>query len=81
MSDQEFSVWQFFPDDTYECVRRNVGPQEAVETAKSYTTRPAAMLGIIRRVIITDGGDAAVFEWKHGEGVTFPPPAQQAGEP
>ena len=50
-----------------------VSAEEAVETARSYTTRPAAVLGIIRRVIITDGGDNTCFEWKNGEGVTYPP--------
>lgn len=69
----EFSVYQFFPDGGYECVVQFVDPETAVKTAQSYTTRPAALIGIIARVIITDGGDCCCFEWKHGEGVTFPP--------
>lgn len=28
---------------------------------------------MVRRVIITDGDDFTVFEWKFGEGVTYPP--------
>jgi hypothetical protein len=68
----EFSVYQFFPDGTYECVLRFADAKTAVETAKSYTDRPAALIGVIRRVIITDGGDFTNFEWKFGEGVTYP---------
>jgi len=73
MSAGEFSVVQFFPDDTHETICAFVDARTAVETAKSYTDRPAALIGIIRRVIITDGGDYTVFEWKFGEGVTYPP--------
>ena len=53
----EFSVYQFFPDGACERVRQFVGAREAVETAKSYSERPAARIGIIKRIIITDGGD------------------------
>lgn len=69
----EFSVHQFFPDGSSECLRQFVGPEEAVLTARDYTRRPAALIGIIARVIITDGGDNCVFEWRYGEGVVFPP--------
>jgi hypothetical protein len=31
---------------------------------------------MVERVIITDGGDDCCFEWKRGEGVTFPPEAR-----
>ncbi len=77
MSADEFSVWQFFPDDSGECIRRGVGAEEAVNTAKDFSERPAAKLGMIRRIIITDGGDYCCFEWKFGDGVTFPPRARQ----
>lgn len=50
-----------------------VGPQEAIEAARHYTTSVGAQLGVVDRVIITDGGDCICFEWKRGEGVTFPP--------
>lgn len=76
----EFSVYQFFPDGTNECVKAGAGAEEAVRTAHSYTIRPAAMLGIIQRVIITDGGDYCVFEWKHGEGVVFPPRSERTSQ-
>lgn len=70
MSD-EFNVVQFFPDGTYEYVRRGVTAEEAVKAAKHYCTSIGARLGTTRRVIITDGDDATNFEWKFGEGVTF----------
>lgn len=68
----EFSVYQFFPDGTHECVARFVSAEAAVSTAKSYTTRPAAMIGIIDRVMITDGGDCCVFDWRNGKGIVWP---------
>lgn len=73
--DNEFSVYQFFPDGTYERVREFVSPEEAVRAAQHYCTSVGARLGTTVRVIITDGGDCCCFEWKHGEGITFPRPA------
>jgi hypothetical protein len=73
----EFSVCQFFEDGSYEYVRRFVGAEEAVKVARHYTDNVAAKMGITTRVIITDGGDHCVFEWKRGEGVTFPTPEQR----
>lgn len=72
MSNGEFNVVQFFEDGSHEYVRRFVGAEEAVKTARIYTRNPAAMVGITRRVIITDGGDCTNFEWRYGEGVVFP---------
>lgn len=76
----EFSVCQFFEDGSYEYVRRNVGAEEAVTAARHYTDNVAAKMGITQRVIITDGGDACVFEWKRGEGVIYPTPAMRQAE-
>lgn len=69
----EFSVCQFFKDGSYEYVRRFVSAEEAVNAAKHYTESVGARMGMTRRVIITDGGDSTSFEWKFGEGVTYPP--------
>lgn len=74
----EFSVCQFFKDDTYEYVRRFVDGRTAMEIAAHYCHSVAAKIGITTRVIITDGGDQCVFEWKRGEGVTWPTPEQRA---
>jgi hypothetical protein len=69
----EFSVVQFFADETHEYVRRWVGAEEAVTVAKHYTESVGAQIGTTRRVIVTDGGDCCCFEWRFGEGVTYPP--------
>lgn len=70
---REFSVYQFFPDETWERVREGVSAEEAAKAAVHYCTSIGARLGTTRRVIITDGGDFTNFEWKFGEGVTYPP--------
>lgn len=69
----EFSVCQFFVDGSYEYVRRFVGAEEAVQTARHYCTSVGAKIGTTVRVIITDGGDYTNFEWKFGEGIIYPP--------
>lgn len=69
----EFSVCQFFENDSYEYVRRFVSPEEAVEVAIRYSTSVGAKIGTTNRVIITDSGDCCTWEWKFGEGVVFPP--------
>lgn len=69
----EFSVVQYFPDDSYEYVRRYVSATEAMTAARHYCTSVGAKLGITKKVIITDGGDFICFEWTKEKGVTFPP--------
>jgi hypothetical protein len=69
----EFSVCLFFLNGEYEYVRRWVSPEEAVYAFQVYTQNPASRVGVIRRVIVTDGGDCTNREWKYGEGVVFPP--------
>jgi hypothetical protein len=76
MGDGEFSVCQFLKDGTHEYVRRWVDAEEATKAAARYCKSVGAKLGVTQRVIITDGGDDTVFEWKNGEGVTFPPEAK-----
>jgi hypothetical protein len=68
----EFSVYWWDPVGNFHDEIRWATAEQAVEVARSLTARPAAQIGVIRRVIITDGGDFTVFEWKFGEGVTFP---------
>lgn len=69
---EEYSVVQFFADDTSEYVRRMVDAEEAVTAAEHYCSSVAARLGMVRRVIITDALDCCCFEWLHGKGVVFP---------
>lgn len=68
-----FAVWQFFSDGTHECVGRGLNAKEAVKKAHAYCRSVGATVGTTVRVIITDDCDYTVFEWKRGEGVTFPP--------
>jgi hypothetical protein len=67
-------VFQFLAGGICEKVRDHVDGREAVEAVYHYTHNVAARaLGITERVIITDGDDYCCFEWKRGEGITFPP--------
>lgn len=79
--ENEFSVAQFFQDGTYEYVRRFVSADEAMKAVVHYTNSVGVRLGLVKRVIITDGGDCTCFEWQHGLGVTFPTPEDLKGSP
>lgn len=72
----EFSVCQFFENDTYEYVRRWVSPEEATVAFRHYISSVGARMGMTVRVIITDGGDFTNAEWKYGEGIIYPPEAK-----
>lgn len=74
MASGEYSVWQFFPDGYHVPDVRFVDARTAVHRARALTLTVGARIGTTRRIIITDGGDFTVFEWKYGEGVTCPPP-------
>ena len=67
----EFSVYQFFLDESCEEELSLVGLEQAMDEAKRLTETLGARRGTTRRVIITDGGDCTVFEWQYGKGVTF----------
>ena len=67
-----FDVWQYLPDDWHEKVGENLSAEDAVKLAHSYTTRPAAQMGVILMVrIIGLDDDSVCFEWQFGKGVTF----------
>jgi hypothetical protein len=73
MSDAAWhNVAVFYANDTWEYVREGVSAKEAVEAAKIHTTTVGAQIGMVVRVIITDDDDFTNFEWKFGEGVTYP---------
>jgi hypothetical protein len=67
----EFSVCQFFEDDTYEYVCRFVHPKTAVDTFIRYINSVGARLGTTKRVIIIDGSDCTNAEWVFGKGIVF----------
>jgi hypothetical protein len=75
----EFSVCQFFASGGHEYVYRFVSAEKALMAAYRYTHNASAIAGLTSRVIITDGGDCCVFEWKFGEGVVFPEEQQIKG--
>lgn len=68
----EYNVCQFFEDGKYEYVRRFVSAEEAASAFQHYTTSVAARVGVVNRVIITDGGDCTNAEWIRGKGLVFP---------
>jgi hypothetical protein len=74
----EFSVYQFFRDDTWEEVLRSVDARAAVYRAKDLIDSVGGRIGTTARVVITDGGDLITFEWIHGKGIVFPPPPERA---
>ena len=67
-----FNVCQFFPDESYEYVRRAVTATEAYKAFEHYTNSVGARLGTTVRVIITDMGDCTNVEWIHGKGLVYP---------
>jgi len=73
MSDKEFSVCQFFEDGSYEYTRRFVSAEEAMKAFHHYCTSVGARMGLVARVIITDGGDCCCAEWIRGKGLVYPP--------
>jgi len=73
----EYNVVQFFSDKlpegtggTHEYVRRRVAMGEALMAFKHYTENVAARIGVVDRVIITDGGDSTALEWRADKGYT-----------
>jgi len=55
-----------------ECECRFVDVETAKKWFRHHTTNVTAMAGFTARVIITDGGDCIVAEWKYGQGVIWP---------
>jgi hypothetical protein len=68
----EFSVYWWDAEDGYHAELRFVTAKKAMDRAASLAKGPAAMIGVVRRIIITDGGDCTVFDWIHGTGVVWP---------
>jgi hypothetical protein len=73
----EFSVYVFDRDERSHRVAGFVDVRRAVRIARTVTLVSDATAPFeVERVIITDGGDFTVFEWKRAHGVTFPPEAR-----
>jgi hypothetical protein len=76
MNTKEFSVTQFFKTGGYEKVRQFVSAEEAAAAFWHYTNNVATKIGLVVRVIVTDGGDCINMEWERGKGITYPPPEE-----
>lgn len=74
----EFSVYWWDRDGGQHEELRFVKAEAAVRAAHRLSHGPASLMRIVHRVLITDGGDFGVFEWKIDEGVTFPQVGQKA---
>jgi hypothetical protein len=73
MSDDRYSVCAFNVDGTHGYLEpRFVTAEDAARMARDHSESASARLGLVTEIIITDGFDDTVFEWKHGKGVTFP---------
>jgi hypothetical protein len=68
MTEGTYNVWLFYPDGRHSALIRFADAEAAVKTAK----RAAQARTRANRIIITDGGDETVFEWRRGRGVTWP---------
>lgn len=67
-----FQVYHYFSETEYVKEGEPLPAKEAMELAISFTTRPTAVLGMTKRVIVVDLLDRTCFDWRHGQGVVFP---------
>jgi hypothetical protein len=68
-----YAVYQFLLDGSREQIGEGLEGKAAIERAADFVSRPAATMGIITRVIVTNESDQIAFEWQHGRGIVFPP--------
>jgi hypothetical protein len=73
MSD-EFSVYWWDRDGGQHEEMRFASVEQVMRAFGRLTMGPASRLGMVKRVIVTDGGDCICAEWKDGA-LTFPPRA------
>lgn len=78
MTEETFNVVQFFEGDFSDYICRGVSAREAMRTMGDYSRCPAAKIGIIKRLIVTDSGAFCNAEWRLGEGFTYPPELVEA---
>ena len=70
---EKFSVHQFFADSSHEEVGRGLSAERAMQLTRQCCTSVGAKVGTTIRVILVDDGEAVTLEWKHRDGITFPP--------
>lgn len=69
---ERFNVYFIYPDGTNTREREWIDAEASVKFAVEATSRPAAQLGMLKEIMITDGGDCCVWHWKYGEGIVWP---------
>ena len=72
LSAPEFSCYWWDKDGGQHEELRFLPFRKCMLAAKRLAHGPASALGIVIRIIVTDGGDEIVFEWKPKEGMTWP---------
>jgi hypothetical protein len=72
MSEKEFSLYWWDAHDGQHEELRFVDAETAVKRSFSLANGPAAKLGMVKKIMITDGGDCCVFEWNNELGVVWP---------
>lgn len=79
---RRFSVWQFLVGG--QCLKEpgheGLSAWSAVATANRLTQTLGARIGSTCRIVITDGDDKTVWEWRHGEGLVFIKPEASTPE-
>jgi hypothetical protein len=76
----EFSVYWYDASGFEHRELSFVSAKLAIHRTSALVESVAGRLGFIKRIIITDGGDYMNFEWKHSDGVTFPPESKKEGK-
>ncbi|SHK92116.1 hypothetical protein [Desulforamulus aeronauticus] len=72
---ERFSVYWWDKDENQHVEIYLVHDLELAKFAVLRLTKgPAAQIGIIQRVIITDSADSIIFEWQFEKGVIHPVP-------
>ena len=69
---ERFNVYFIYPDGTNTKERSWLSAEAAVAFAHEASGRPAAKIGMLHEIMITDSSDFCCFLWRHGEGVVFP---------
>jgi len=76
MSDEtdraQFSVWIFWADGTHSAVAVLIKADEAMRLARVLSIYLGPADPNCERIIVADGGDETVFEWRRGTGITWP---------
>ncbi len=72
-ADGEYSVAVWGADgETYWYDKRYVAAEVAIPHSKKVIDSVGGRIGMISKVMVTDGGDCCVVLWEYGKGIVFP---------